>query len=1471
MRRRQKVSQLTATLSLGLLCGSLTGQNIITTYAGTDWVFNGDGKPALSVRFKNPVAITVDPNGNPVVADSAFGIVARLNPDGTLSVLAGNGFSGADSGDNGPATSASLSQVVSVAFDREGNLYIGESGHIRKVTTAGTITTIAGRRDLYEGFSGDGQRAIDAQMYSTGGLTIDVAGNIYVGDGNNHRVRKIDASGIITTVAGNGLTNFSGEGGPATAAGLDGPNGLAVDAIGNLYIADANNGRILRVTPAGVISTLVFDEQGGLNPYALSLESSGTLYVGGYLGVYRLPPGASAPQLIAGDPGGRGGFGGDGGPASNATLNENGVPIAVDSRGNLFLADNYRIRKITNSIINTVAGSDSFSANHTAARDLPLLFPAHTPSTEGLVGGIAFDAFGNLFVSEPDNNRVLKISSDSFVTTYAGTGLLGYSGDGGPATQANLSSPSGLAVHGGNLYIADSVNGIRQVTPQGIITTFSTVPNPNGLAFDQAGNLFATCGYAQVCKIDSSGNFSFIAGTGTSGNSGDGGAATNATFGYPSGIAVDRSGKIYVADYWGSRVRVITTDGFIHSFAGTGYTDIGSGDNGPATQANLGLLSGLALDENGNLYIAENYNGVTGRVRVVNFSSGIITTLAGGGPLDQLGDGLPALRATLKIPVALAFDSSLNLYVADGGSNRVREILANRPLLQVARDNLSFSAPSGGAQVTQTVAVTSSISGLEFDVSINASGNWLNAESTVGSTPRLLMLTADPTGLAPGSYTAVVSIIPRAGGPSQGLSATFQVTAAQPPSLQLDKAEISFTLTQSGPVGSATLVVSNGGGQLLNYTGAFHPVSGGNWLSISPAAGSAAPGKPSTLTLHANASALAPGVYTGDVAILTGAGNQTIPVILTVSKNPQAVLLTQTGLSFTAVAGGGVVPPQFFGVVNAGTGVMTWNATASTTDSVNWLVISPASGSSDAASAAPQVTVSVNPVGLAPGAYYGTVRVDAPATANQSRVVTVFLKVLPSGTPYAASVEPPELVFYTAPGGLAPGSQAVSVYNITRTPKSFTSGRSSEGFALFALPPNGTLDPDSPTRVSLQPFASFDSLSTFEAGTTKGALTFQFSDGVAESVGITVVSVPSGGGSNLSGLNGTTSPRDVSVCTPSQLVVKLNSLGQAFQVSAGWPVGLNVNVTDDCQNPVTSGSGSVWAHFDDGEDDVVLTSLGDGTWQGTWKPPKVNPNVTMTLNARRGLLSVKRDIAGALASANDQPLFTLSSIGSAFAPPVARITPLAPGSFLSIYGQRLGDYSADAASGALPTQLGNTQVFFNRQPAVLSHVDPNQINVVVPYGVNLHTSNQIRVQRGLTLSDPVAVDIADAQPSVLQVNGNAYALDFPADGSAAFQVSPNTPARAGDVLVMYCVGLGVTDQTLADGAISPSSPLANVPGVAVNIGGQDAVIKFAGLAPGFVGLYQINAVMPGGASAGNALVVVSAGGQTSPLVNLAVQ
>ena len=335
------------------------------------------------------------------------------------------------------------------------------------------IDTFAGTNIV--GFGGDGGPATEAHLYGPRGLAVDGSGNLYVADDINRRIRRIDPGGVITTIAGTGEWGFGGDGGPATKAQFRGLQGLAVDGSGNLYVADASNQRIRRIDPDGVITTI-----------------AGT---------------------------GERGFGGDGGPATEAQL-YNPVGLAVDGSGNLYVADyfNQRIRRIDpDGVITTIAGTGErgFGGDDGPATEAQLNFPV----------GLAVDGSGNLYVADYLNQRIRRIDPDGVITTIAGTGEPGFGGDDGPATEAHLHSPVRLAVDGsGNLYVSDSLNQrIRRIDPDGVITT--------------------------------------IAGTEDPGFGGDGGPAAEAHLNSPNGLAVDGSGNLYVADYNNHRVRVIRPPG----------------------------------------------------------------------------------------------------------------------------------------------------------------------------------------------------------------------------------------------------------------------------------------------------------------------------------------------------------------------------------------------------------------------------------------------------------------------------------------------------------------------------------------------------------------------------------------------------------------------------------------------------------------------------------------------------------------------------------------------------------------------------------------------------------------------------------------------------------------------------------------------------------------------------------------------
>ncbi|MEV5237947.1 RICIN domain-containing protein [Streptomyces cinnamoneus] len=330
-----------------------------------------------------------------------------------ISTVAGTGTAGSK-GDNEPAVSAQLNRPYGVAADSAGNLYISDySGHrVRKVTTDGKISTVAGTGTAGPG--GDGGPAVSAQLNCPREVAVDSAGNLYIVDAGNHRVRKVAADGKISTVAGRGAANFGGDGGPATAAWLNLPTGVAVDSAGNLYISDYSNNRVRKVAADGKISTV-----------------AGT---------------------------GAANFGGDGGPATAAWL-KSPHGLAVDGAGALYIADygNNRVRKVAaDGKISTVAGTGAANSSGDGG-----------PATSAQLNpvGVVVDSAGNLYISDYSNNRVRKVAVDGKISTVAGTGAANFGGDGGPAASAQLNRPFELAVDCvDTLYIADHANDrVRKV------------------------------------------------------------------------------------------------------------------------------------------------------------------------------------------------------------------------------------------------------------------------------------------------------------------------------------------------------------------------------------------------------------------------------------------------------------------------------------------------------------------------------------------------------------------------------------------------------------------------------------------------------------------------------------------------------------------------------------------------------------------------------------------------------------------------------------------------------------------------------------------------------------------------------------------------------------------------------------------------------------------------------------------------
>ena len=389
----------------------------------------------------------------------------------------------------------------------------------RLVAQTGNITTIAGNHTA--GYSGNGAAATAASLNDPFGVAADAAGNVYVADVVNHCIRKITPSGIITTIAGTGIQGFSGDGGPGTAAQLHGPCGVAVDASGNVYVADDFNNRIRKITPSGVISTFAgtgtpdYTGDGGQataaainNPNAVAVDASGNIYISDYVRcVIRKVNTAGIISTVAGN--GTVGYSGDGGPATAAQMNQ-AWGIAIDRSGAIYFSDqyNYRIRKInTAGIMTTIGGNGTSGA---IGENVPA-----TTAEFFQPYGVAVDDAGNVYVCDNGNERVRKIDTTGIITTFAGNGIVGYSGDGGLPTAAELYAPSGVAINSsGNFYIADDGNNcIRKIA--GTVTTsvnkvtalnagIRVFPNPNYGIFTLELPMLKT--NATIILLDLSGN-----------------------------------------------------------------------------------------------------------------------------------------------------------------------------------------------------------------------------------------------------------------------------------------------------------------------------------------------------------------------------------------------------------------------------------------------------------------------------------------------------------------------------------------------------------------------------------------------------------------------------------------------------------------------------------------------------------------------------------------------------------------------------------------------------------------------------------------------------------------------------------------------------------------------------------------------------------------------------------------------------
>ncbi len=566
---------MSAPASAQYIIGS-SAASFIYTLAGNGFAgYAGDGGPATLANLNGPGSSVVDSAGNLYIADGGNNVIRKVAAGtGVITTIAGTGASGY-SGDYGAATSARLSTPTGLSFDGAGNLYFSDAinNAVRMIAvTTGVITTVAGNGT--PGYGGDGSAAVLAQLNYPGATAVDSAGNLYIADSSNSRIREVAAkTGIITTFAGNGQYGYAGDGGPASAAELEFPRGVVVDASGSVYFADTNNHVIRKVTAGtGVISTVA---------------------------------GVQAAN------GGAGSYSGDGGPASSAGLNRPGA-VTLDSAGNLYIADsnNNAIRKVTASsgIIQTIAGNgyaypcNGFAGDGGAAAGATLCSPS----------GISIDSAGNLYIADNGFSRIRIVTTAALPPTSATAAPVITVPAGTYAAPQTVTITD--ATPGASIYLttdgaspgtsASSYNGPINVS--GGVTIQAVAVAPGHLTSAPVSATYAiTSPPATVIKT--------IAGNGVSGFTGVGGPATSAEIGEVGAMATDSGGNVFFTDTQNNVVwKVTAATGNLSIVAGNGAAGF-SGDGGPATEAQLNIPNGLAVDSIGNLFIADLSNSVVRR------------------------------------------------------------------------------------------------------------------------------------------------------------------------------------------------------------------------------------------------------------------------------------------------------------------------------------------------------------------------------------------------------------------------------------------------------------------------------------------------------------------------------------------------------------------------------------------------------------------------------------------------------------------------------------------------------------------------------------------------------------------------------------------------------------------------------------------------------------------------------------------
>jgi uncharacterized protein (TIGR03437 family) len=848
------------------------------------------------------------------------------------------------------------------------------------------------------------------------------------------------------------------------------------------------------------------------------------------------------------------------------------------------------------------------------------------------------------------------------------------------------------------------------------------------------------------------------------------------------------------------------------------------------------LPNGLTLAPNGALTGTPSASGV--------FSPGVTVT-------DSSPSPVAGARSHDKTPQR-GFTRAVELKprAATGTANFGLTVRSPSTDLLLSAGSLSFSLPVGSVALppAQAVGVVSTgATQINYTGSVSAGAGWLSVTSS-GTTPGSIAigLTNQAAALPPaaGPYQASVLVTCLNPAPCAGNSQTVAVSltvTSTPAQLTVPTNLISFATPASSPqVQSQGLLVQNTGGGTIGFGSAACESA---WCTVTGVPGSIGAGASASLTVTADPSRLAAGFYRTAVDLKTSAGLASVPVTLFIATN-SSMTLQPAGTLFQSVRGGvpnGGVNSFLVGVV--GSNPVSWSAAV--LPGAGWLSVTTPSGT--AAATQPGVvsfSIDSSATGaLAPQAYYGTIRVTSTSVVNSPLDFQVVLNVAPSGAAQAPSPSPAGLLFLSA-AGTQPPAQTVQL--TTNSPSSVGYSASASGGSWLSVSPgSGTVAPGSGTQlqVSVNP-------SNLNAGTYTGGVTFSF-NGSAEvrTVNVTLI-VPLASQAVQSDRPGEVSLTATPVCTPTQIVPVPIGMLNNFSVPAGFPQTFSAQLMNNCG--VVAPGGQIVATFSNGDPALPLTSVNPatGVFGATWVPRQAAGQVTITATASApGFAPTSIQLSGAV-TPNGAPLLAPNGAVNIYNPVAGAA--LAPGTLVQISGSALAAASSTSPA-PLPTTLGNTQVTIGGRAAPLMSVSPSVLTAQVPFELAPLMQYQVVVNNNGAVGSPASIQLAATDPGLAtSTSGLVSAAHL--NGTP---VTASAPAAPAEYIVLTAIGLGLTDSVVPDGAASPASPPANVVDMpTVTIGGQQALVSWAGLQPGAVGVYQINVKVPLTAPDGNLTLVL---------------